>query len=62
VATLLAEFARIQSTDVVLPTTDGRSARCRCVVKPDRAQTILLHHLGLELPQRLRIPKARANL
>jgi hypothetical protein len=47
---------------VVLPTTDGRVVRFRCVVRPDRAQTILLHHLGLELPQRLRIPKAIADL
>jgi transposase len=60
--TLLEEFARIQSTDVVLPTTDGRTVMLRCVVRPDKAQTILLHHLGLELPQRLRIPKGVANL
>jgi transposase len=62
VGTLLEEFARIQSTDVVLPTTDGRSVRIRCVVRPDRAQTILLHHLGLELPQRLRLPKGVVDL
>jgi transposase len=54
---LLEEFARIQSTDVVLPTTDGRVARLRCVVQPDRAQKILLDHLGLDLPQRLSMPK-----
>jgi transposase len=60
--TLLEEFARIQSTDVVLPTTDGRTVMLRCVVRPDKAQTILLHHLGLELPQRLRIPKGVADL
>ena len=62
VATLLEEFARVQSTDVVLPTTDGRAVRIRCVVRPDRAQTILLHHLGLELPQRLRLPKGVVDL
>jgi transposase len=62
VATLLEEFARIQSTDVVLPTTDGRTVRIRCVVRPDRAQRILLHHLGLELPQRLRLPKGAVDL
>jgi transposase len=62
IPTLLEEFARIQSTDVVLPTTDGRTVRLRCVVRPDKAQTILLHHLGLELPQRLRIPKGVADL
>lgn len=62
VATLLEEFARVQSTDVVLPTTDGRTVRIRCVVRPDRAQTILLHHPGLELPQRLRLPKGVVDL
>jgi transposase len=62
IPTLLEEFARIQSTDVVLPTTDGRTVRLRCVVRPDKAQTILLHHLGLELPQRLRIAKGVADL
>jgi transposase len=62
IPTLLEEFARIQSTDVVLPTSDGRTMRLRCVVRPDKAQTILLHHLGLELPQRLRIPKGVADL
>ena len=62
VPTILEEFARIQSTDVVMPTTDGHSVRLRCVVRPDRAQAILLNHLGLELPQRLRIPKGIANL
>jgi transposase len=62
VPTLLEELARIQSTDVVLPTTDGRTVRLRCVVRPDKAQTILLQHLGLDLPQRLRIPKGVADL
>ena len=62
VATLLEEFARIESTDVVLPTRDGRTVRIRCVVRPDRAQTILLHHLGLTLPQRLRLPKGVVDL
>lgn len=55
--TLLEEFARIHSTDVVLPTTDGRQVRIRCIVRPDRAQRILLDRLGLDLPQRLRLPK-----
>lgn len=55
--TLLEEMARIQSTDVVLPSTDGRTLRLRCVVRPDKAQSILLQHLGLTLPQRLRLPR-----
>jgi transposase len=62
VPTLLEELARIQSTDVVLPTKEGQTVRLRCVVRPDRAQTILLHHLGLELPQRLRLPKGITNM
>jgi transposase len=62
VPTLLEEFARIQSTDVVLPTKKGPSVRLRCVVRPDRAQTILLHHLGLKLPHRLRLPKRISNM
>jgi transposase len=54
--TVLEELARIQSTDVVAPTTDGRTIRLRCVVRPDKAQAVLLEHLGLRLPQRLRLP------
>jgi transposase len=54
--TVLEELARIQSTDVVAPTTDGRTVRLRCVVHADKAQSILLSHLGLKLPQRLRLP------
>ena len=55
--TVLEEMARITSSDVVLPTVDGREVRLRCVVRPDRAQSILLDRLGLALPQRLRLPK-----
>ena len=51
--TVLDELAQIQSVDVVLPTTDGRTLRVRCVVKPERAQAMLLERLGLELPRRL---------
>jgi len=54
--TLLQELGRIQSADVVLPTTEGRELRLRCVVRPERAQAALLDRLGLELPERLRIP------
>jgi len=57
--TLLEEFAKIKSGDVVLPTrtSDGRTAktvRLRCVTTPDQAQKVLLNRLGLNLPQRLR--------
>jgi transposase len=57
--TLLKEFAKIKSGDVVLParTSDRRIAktvRLRCVTVPDQAQKVLLNRLGLNLPQRLR--------
>jgi transposase len=57
--TLLDEFSKIKSGDVVLPTRrkDGqpkKTVRLRCVTTPDEAQKILLNRLGLNLPQRLR--------
>jgi len=52
--TILDELARITSTDVVMPTTDGRELRIRCVVRPDSSQLQLLARLGLRLPERLR--------
>jgi len=54
--TIFDELRRIQSTDVVLPTEDGRELRLRCIVHPDAAQAALLDRLGLDLPQRLRVP------
>jgi transposase len=55
--TLLEEFERIRSTDVVLPLNadPARELRLRCVVRPDKAQAILLQRLGLRLPERIRI-------
>jgi transposase len=57
--TILEEFARIHAADIVLPLAEDskRELRIRCVVRPDRAQTILLQHLGLTLPERLRPPQ-----
>jgi transposase len=56
--TILQELGRIQSTDIVVPTADGsgRELRIRCVVRPEKAQAILLNRLGLTLPERLKIP------
>ena len=56
--TILEELGRIHSTDIVLPLADHshRELRIRCVVRPDPAQALLLERLGLELPERLRIP------
>lgn len=53
---LLEEFHAIRSTDVVLPTTDGRQLRLRCVTQPEKPLQILLQRLGLEIPKRLRLP------
>lgn len=55
--TVIEEFQRIKSTDVVLPTTAGRDVRLRCVTTPDEAQRILLDRLGVKLPTRLGEPK-----
>lgn len=54
--TVLGELRRLQSADIVLPTaeTPSREIRLRCVVRPDRAQALLLDRLGLRLPDRLR--------
>jgi transposase len=65
--TLLLELAKIKSGDVVLPVRrpakkpsgdqthpPDRLIRLRCVTAPDEAQKVLLHRLGLTLPQRLR--------
>jgi transposase len=53
--TILDEIGRIQAADVVLPLADGsdREVRLRCVIRPDRAQALLLDRLGLRLPERL---------
>jgi len=53
--TILDELRTIHSTDIVLPTTDEREVRLRCVVRPTRAQALLLDRLGLDLPHRLRM-------
>jgi len=56
--TVVEEFASIKSGDVVLPTVrkdghPGRTVRVRCVTTPDREQKVLLHRLGVNLPERL---------
>lgn len=57
--TVIEEFAKIKSGDVVLPTRTadgqpGKTIRVRCVTTPDAAQKVLLNRLGLTIPQRLR--------
>jgi transposase len=57
--TIIDEFVRIQTADVVLPTAEqpSRELRVRCVVRPEKAQQHLLDRLGLRLPDRLRLPR-----
>jgi transposase len=51
---VLDELAEIRAMDVVLPTRQGVDIRRRCVSKPSEHQTILLHHLGLNLPSKIK--------
>ena len=52
---VLDEIAQIQTVDVVMPTKKGTEIRRRCVARPTKHQTILLHYLGLKLPTHLKI-------
>jgi transposase len=52
---VLDEIARIQSNDVVLPTTTHGNIRLRCITQPDPAQAMLLERLGIVLPKRMRL-------
>ena len=57
--TVVEEFARIRSGDVVLQAVSrngvtSRTIRLRCVTEPDAAQKVLLSRLGLTMPRRLR--------
>jgi transposase len=56
--TILEELARIQSNDVILPTTTHGEIRLRCVTQPDAAQTALLDRLGIALPKRMRLAES----
>jgi transposase len=53
--TIVEELARIQSHDVVLPTTTHGQVRLQCVTQPDSAQAALLDRLGIILPKRMRL-------
>jgi len=54
---LIEEFDRIKTNDVVLPTSNGREVRIRCVPQTDESQRILLGRLGLKIPTRLGEPR-----
>ena len=53
--TILEELTRIQSHNVVLPTTTNGQIRLLCVAKPDAARSALLDRLGIVLPKRMRL-------
>jgi transposase len=64
--TLIEEFARIRSGDVVLKALPhngqhARTIRLRCVTEPDPAQKVLLTRLGLTMPRRLRRLDVESN-
>jgi transposase len=57
---VLAELAQIRVIDVTVPTRhadgpEGPLLRQRCVSRPSEHQAILLHHLGLHLPSRMKV-------
>ena len=54
---LIEEFERIKTNDVILPTSNGREVRIRCVTQPDESQRILLSRLGMQIPSRLGEPQ-----
>lgn len=58
-AKLLEEFREIRSMDVVLPIKDRNPVRLRLVAKPDNHVRVLLHRLGLKIPNR---PKVVENV
>ena len=47
------EIKRICMVDVVLTTEEGKELKIRTFAWPDRPLQILLHRLGLQLPERL---------
>lgn len=51
---VLDELSEIRLLDVILPTREGVELKEECVAKPSDHQQILLDHLGLRLPSRLR--------
>jgi hypothetical protein len=49
----LALLSTLQSSDIVLSTTDGHEIRLRRIAEPTAEQKSLLHELGISLPERL---------
>jgi hypothetical protein len=51
---VLNKLSEIQLMDVVLPTKEGIDIRTRCISRPTEHQQILLDHLGLRLPSKIK--------
>jgi transposase len=51
---ILSELSEIRLMDVVLPTRTGTEIRTRCISKPSDHQKILLDHLNLRLPSKIK--------
>jgi transposase len=51
---VIDEIGRIKLSDVILPTRKGIEIKLHCVTKPNKHQQILLQHLELQIPSRLR--------
>jgi len=54
---LIEEFKEIRSMDVVLPVRDRNPVRLRVVAKPEDHVQVLLHKLGLKIPNRPKMVK-----
>jgi transposase len=54
-ARALALLSTLHSADIILPTTDGREVRLRRITTPNPEQQLLLHQLGITLPERLSV-------
>jgi transposase len=51
---VLSELGEIRLMDVVLPTRAGTEIRTRCISKPSDHQQILLDHLNLRIPSKIK--------
>jgi hypothetical protein len=51
---ILSELSEIRLVDVILPTHDGIEIRRRCITRPSDHQQILLDHLHLKLPAKIK--------
>ena len=48
------QIAKICMVDVVLTTTEGRELKIRTIPRPEKPLQVILHRLGIVLPERLR--------